>query len=55
MIILIKGHYGTVTALCRPPDPEYHHLVMSLGKDGVACLFDTQRRVPMWKHRLKVK
>ncbi|KAK2144181.1 hypothetical protein LSH36_780g02047 [Paralvinella palmiformis] len=50
---LTMGHFGDIYGLCASDDPEFTSLVFTAGHDGVLCLYDTDKRQPLWKFFLK--
>ena len=48
IVCFIQGHFGDIYGLCASDDPEFTSLVFTAGYDGILCLYDTDKRQPLW-------
>ena len=55
IVCFMQGHFGDIYGLCASDDPEFTSLVFTAGYDGILCLYDTDKRQPLWKFFLKVR
>ncbi|ELU04693.1 hypothetical protein CAPTEDRAFT_198144 [Capitella teleta] len=52
---MTQGHFDVLQSMCVPMSPANPGLVLTAGQDGNICMFDTNKRQPLWKQFLKCR
>ena len=55
LLQLVQGHFDVLAGLALVRSSEQNSTVLTAGTDGIVCMFDCQKKQPLWKYMLRVR
>ena len=51
----MQGHFDVLAGLAIVRSSEHNSQILTAGTDGIVCMFDCQKKQPLWKYMLRVR